>query len=207
MVLEVIDRASENGVFDAAELRWMTHFNSFIPSGYNVQAGPTPRGVKRSEETRKRMSDSRKKLYAENPEAAANLKRILTERNQSQMVREATSKRNSKPEHIAARTAGIRNLMNDPERKSALLAKAEVTRLKTGSKIKMSEIAKARMQNPEVRNLTAKRVVCLDTGAEYMSINETARALGVTKVAVQRHIVGKAKTCKGLRFAFAGVAP
>lgn len=207
MVLELIDKSNENAVFDAAELRWMTHFNSFIPSGYNAHAGPTPRGVKRSEETRKRMSEGRKKMLAENHELADALRNRLVARNASEATRLATALRNSTPESIAARTAGIRKHRSDPEKLRAMLLVADETRLKNGSNALMSRITKTRMQNPAVRNITAKAVICIDTGMEFPSVNEVARQYGVSKTAVRRWIDAGEGRAQGPKFKFLEKAP
>ena len=52
-------------------------------------------------------------------------------------------------------------------------------------------------------NACKKRVRCLDTGAEYESITEAAKAIGVVQSALSSHLLGLNKSCKGMKFEYA----
>lgn len=202
VVLEIIDSASDSSVFNAAEVKWSEKFDSMGVNGYNVHMGPTPRGVKRSEETRRRMSESRKKMLAENPDVANKLRNALAERNKLASSKMLTSARNSDPKMTALRSAGLKKRYSDPEKRLQTKMKTKATRDLLGTK----EIISAKMAeyraNPENYAIFSKKVLCIDTGESFPSIRAAARQLGVTKTAVQRNIMGKSATCKGLRFKF-----
>ena len=206
VILEVIDATSDNEVFDAAEVKWATLYDSLGTHGYNVHMGPTPRGVKRSEETKRRMSESRKRLLADNPDAAEALRSTLSARNKLTASREATAARNSDQKSIALRSDGLRKRYADPKKRLETALKTKATREARGTKATIDEKMAAYRSDPENYAHFSKQVTCIDTGELFPSIRAAARHLGVTKTAVQRNVMGKSETCKGLRFKFAEVA-
>lgn len=208
IVLEVLDSSQPSEAFDSAERSWIDRLQAMVPSGYNVHVGPTPRGVRRSEETRRKMSESRKAMLAARPEVAANLRVRLAERNATEAARANTTQRNSCPERIAKRKAGINEFMADPVRRAERARKATATKIRNGSVQAGAEKMREFMRNnPDLRNRAAKKVAVQGGGPVYASINEAARALAVTKTAVSRHLQGKSRTCAGLKLVFVGDEP
>jgi group I intron endonuclease len=202
VVLEVISADSSNDIFDTAEIKWTDHFDSLGINGYNVHMGPTPRGVRRSEETRRRMSEARKKLLADNPDMDNKIRSMLAERNRLDSARELTAKRNSDPDMIARRTEGLRKRFADPQKRIETKLKTQETRKARGTKEAIDAKMAEYRSNPENYAHFSKQVICIETGEKFPSIRSTARHLGVTKTAVHRNIYGKSATCKGFRFKF-----
>lgn len=203
VVLEAIDASADNCVFDAAEVKWSELLNSLGRNGYNVHMGPTPRGVKRSDETRQRMSEARKRLLAENKDVADQLRARLSARNKLASTKATTVARNSDPKMIALRSEGLKKRYADPRKKVETALKTRATREARGTKEAIGAKMAEYRANPENYASFSKQVVCIDTGDRFPSIRAAARYLGVTKTAVQRNIVGKSASCKGLRFKFA----
>lgn len=71
---------------DAKEIELIREYNTQAPNGYNITTGG--RGMMApSEETRRKMSESARKKFLENPELRENLSRGVSERNRSEDVR------------------------------------------------------------------------------------------------------------------------
>jgi len=71
---------------DAKEIELIREYNTQAPHGYNITAGG--RGMMApSEETRRKMSESARKKFLENPELRENLSRGASERKRSEDVR------------------------------------------------------------------------------------------------------------------------
>jgi group I intron endonuclease len=71
----ILSSVEDTKFLDFAEQFWIKVFNSLAPNGYNIESGgrwgkrtnvKTNLGKKASEETRKKMSESQKKRFAEN---------------------------------------------------------------------------------------------------------------------------------------------
>ena len=51
-------------------------------------------------------------------------------------------------------------------------------------------------------NACKKRIRCIDSGIEYESITEAAKAISVSQGTLSYNLISKNMTCKGLRFEF-----
>ena len=62
---------------------------------------------------------------------------------------------------------------------------------------KLSEVAKVRWQNPKIRNIFQKPVVCIETQEVFESISDAARKIGIYGTSISRCLRGKGKTAGG----------
>jgi len=75
---------------DSKEIELISKYNTQAPNGYNITTGG--RGMLApSEETRRKMSESSRKKFLENPELRENLSKRVSERNRSDEVRKRHS--------------------------------------------------------------------------------------------------------------------
>lgn len=196
-VVEIIDAAAPNQSFESAEQALIDRLDAAGAGGLNTHAhATTPRGVKRSEEARRNMSESRKRALCENPRLLASLRERLVSANRSSGKRAELQTRNSDPSFQSRRAAGAQAMHADPQRNSAKrerMSRAWTEEMREQQRRRAAE----RMADPDRRAAISKPVMCVGTGVVYPSRAAAARAFGLTKQSMMAHMAGRRPTFAG----------
>jgi len=163
----------------ALEVELIAEYNSADPQcGYNLTHGGdhyTPNG-----EWRRKVSESHKQFYADNPEA----KRRISETQIGRKASEETKRKMSEA------------------RKKYLSEHPEAVKI-CGNSFRGK---KRSAENCEkLRQANRVRVRCVETGIVFVSVEEAALTAGVCRTSISNVLSGRSKTAGGYRFEYYNV--
>lgn len=160
------------------EKEYIRAHNSTNPEhGYNLTTGGEH--YEFNSAIKARLSASIKKAYAEHPE----YRRRISENQRGKKASEESSKKK--------REAMLRYYESHPEKK---------TRCGDGIRGKKRSDEFSR----QLGERKSKRVICIESQMTYRSIKEASEAENVPRTGITNMLSGRAKTCGGKTFAYAG---
>lgn len=228
--VSVLEEVSSREALDERECYWIEHLNTMSPNGYNMIPGGTGKGEV-CEETRARISASRKgKCVGEdNPfygkKHTEESKRKMRE-NHVDMRGEKNPNygKHFSDEHRAKLSESKLGEKHycwgkhlSPETRAKISAANRGKRLSEESIRKMAETKRGRKLSPEHRaklsashkglfagakNPQAKRVICIETGEVFETINDAACSVGVWPESMSRHLRGLSSCCGKLHWKY-----
>ena len=182
--IEQIDVAYSKEQLDAKESYWIEKYNCLSPNGYNCLSGPTGT-PKVCEITRKKLSKASKRMW-KNPEYRKKISKALkgkklgdfTEEHKEKISKSLTG-RTLTNEHRKKIGRATRKLWEDEKYRKACLKPFQ-----------------------EYNNKQKKKVINLDTGKIFESINDAARFYNLPQQNISKVLHGKRKRCGSYRWAF-----
>lgn len=191
-VFEVLEAVSELGDLAAREQHWIDALNA-VKAGYNIRpTAENNRGMRHSEETRRKMSAAHRGVK-HTPEARAKISAskagvpIWTAEERAAMSGARKGRRHS-PEAIAKIAAAFQGRKRSPES----IRKGNAARMATIAKnpVRHTEEARRNMSLSKKGRPAKNRTPVEVFGVAYASIDEAARAHGRTPTWVKARIKG-----------------
>ena len=159
------------------EQRYIAQYDSTNPEhGYNLTYGGEH--YTKTEEQRRLESAVHKQSYIDHPELRARISEVQKGRKATEQTRRKMSE--SRKRYIALH----------PE------AREKCRKTFKGMKRSAANVEKLRIAN-------RKKVMCIETGATFDSVESAAVFAGVSRTSVSNVITGRSKTCGGYRFRYA----
>lgn len=199
---------------DEREQYWMDYYNSYDKNiGYNIcREASTTRGFVHSEETKKKISEARKRMFKEYPEMIKSGKdnpmfgKTMSDENKEKLKNRNIGNQYAKGCHWKA-TEEFKE-----KHRQLMLGKQYCLgrKLSQETRDKISESNRRRIITDETRDKlskshigkTARKVKCVETGVIYESIKEAAEFIGRDGSSISKCCRGKQDTVAGYHWVY-----